>query len=157
PRHSLLVSMRAKFITAGGRRSCRNGRRADRPGEMEITNMRNVGAGKTGFVRRLLLCGSAAAAFCVPGIASAQDTPAETAAEDDSGSGNLILVTATKREKTLQDTPVAVSVTTSETIERAQIRDLRDLQTVVPSLSVGQRQSSANTNFFIRGFGNGAN
>jgi len=119
--------------------------------------MRNVGAGKTGFVRRLLLCGSAAAAFCVPGIASAQDTPAETAAEDDSGSGNLILVTATKREKTLQDTPVAVSVTTSETIERAQIRDLRDLQTVVPSLSVGQRQSSANTNFFIRGFGNGAN
>ena len=34
---------------------------------------------------------------------------------------------------------------------------MRDLQTVVPSLSVGQRQSSANTNFFIRGFGNGAN
>src|SRR5678815_2361713 len=68
-----------------------------------------------------------------------------------------ILVTATKREKTLQDTPVAVSVTTAETPERGQIRDLRDLQTVVPSLSVGQRQSSANTNFFIRGFGNGAN
>jgi hypothetical protein len=48
-------------------------------------------------------------------------------------------------------------VTTAETIERAQIRDLRDMQTVVPSLSVGQRQIAANTNFFIRGFGNGAN
>src|SRR5690606_33908354 len=70
---------------------------------------------------------------------------------------NAIIVTATKRETTLQDAPVAVSVTTAETIERGQIRDLRDLQTVVPSLSVGQRQSTANTNFFIRGFGNGAN
>ena len=130
---------------------------AHRAWEMETTNMRNVGAGKAGFVRGLLLYGSAATALCTPRIATAQDTPAETAAEDESGSGNLILVTATKREKTLQDTPVAVSVTTSETLERAQIRDLRDLQTVVPSLSVGQRQSSANTNFFIRGFGNGAN
>ena len=53
--------------------------------------------------------------------------------------------------------PVAVSVTTAETIERAQIRDIRDLSTVVPSLRVNQLQSSANTNFYIRGFGNGAN
>ena len=32
-----------------------------------------------------------------------------------------------------------------------------DLQTAVPSLRVSQLQSSANTNFIIRGFGNGAN
>lgn len=73
------------------------------------------------------------------------------------GEGNEIVVTATKRERTLQDVPVAVTVTTSETIERAQIRDIKDLSSVVPSLRVGQLQSSANTNFFIRGFGNGAN
>ena len=126
--------------------------------------MRTLGAGKAGIVRGFLLCGSAAAALCVPRVALAQDEPAPAAADDDSYSaeedastGNAILVTATKRERTLQDTPVAVSVTTAETIQRAQIRDLRDLQTVVPSLSVGQRQSAANTNFFIRGFGNGAN
>jgi outer membrane receptor protein involved in Fe transport len=82
---------------------------------------------------------------------------AAAAAEQEDATGNLILVTATKREQTLQDTPVAVSVTTAETIERGQIRDLRDLQTVVPSLSVGQRQAVGSTNFFIRGFGNGAN
>src|SRR5690606_31990254 len=70
---------------------------------------------------------------------------------------NEIVVTATKRQQTLQDIPVAVSVTTAETIERAQIRDLKDLSSVVPSLRVGERQTSANTNFFIRGFGNGAN
>jgi outer membrane receptor protein involved in Fe transport len=128
--------------------------------------MRTLGTGKTGIVRGFLLSGSAAAALCLPGIAMAQDQPAPDAAnadddvysaEEDASTGNAILVTATKRERTLQDTPVAVSVTTAETIERAQIRDLRDLQTVVPSLSVGQRQSAANTNFFIRGFGNGAN
>lgn len=68
-----------------------------------------------------------------------------------------IVVTATKRERTLQEVPVAVSVTDAETIEKAQILDVFDLQSVVPSLRVTQLQSSANTNFLIRGFGNGAN
>ena len=70
---------------------------------------------------------------------------------------NVIIVTATKREQTLEEVPVAVSVTSAAAIERAQVRDLKDLQTLVPSLRVSQLQSSANTNFIIRGFGNGAN
>ncbi len=82
-----------------------------------------------------------------------QTTPDASTSTDDSD----IIVTATKREKTLLDTPVAVSVTSGSTIEQAQIRDLKDLQSVVPSLRVNQLQSSANTNFIIRGFGNGAN
>lgn len=68
-----------------------------------------------------------------------------------------IVVTATKREQTLQEVPVAVSVTDSDTIQKAQILDILDLQSVVPSLRVTQLQSSGNTNFVIRGFGNGAN
>lgn len=68
-----------------------------------------------------------------------------------------ITVTATKREQTLQEVPVAVSVVTADTLERAQVVDIFDLQTIVPSLRITQLQSSANTNFVIRGFGNGAN
>ncbi len=68
-----------------------------------------------------------------------------------------IIVTATKRQTTLQETPVAVTVTDSVTIENARILDLNDLQSVVPSLRVNQLQTSTNTNFIIRGFGNGAN
>ncbi len=68
-----------------------------------------------------------------------------------------VVVTAQKREQTLQDVPVAVSVVTSSTIDKAQINDILDLQTVVPSLRVTQLQTSGNTNFLIRGFGNGAN
>ncbi|MFL2500167.1 MAG: TonB-dependent receptor [Porticoccaceae bacterium] len=68
-----------------------------------------------------------------------------------------ITVTATKRAQSLQDVPLTVSVTSQETIQKSSIVDLIDLQTAVPSLRVNQLQSSAQTNFAIRGFGNGAN
>lgn len=88
-------------------------------------------------------------------VAYAQDEAPQ--AEEEVVDEDVIIVTATKREQTLQEIPISVSVTSGETIERAQVRDLNDLQTLVPSLKVGQLQSSANTNFIIRGFGNGAN
>lgn len=88
-----------------------------------------------------------AAALTIPSISYAQqDGPIEE-----------IVVTSTKRAKTLQEVPIAVSVTTAETIEKAQIQDLSDLQSIVPSLRIDQLQNSTNTNFRIRGFGNGAN
>ena len=68
-----------------------------------------------------------------------------------------IIVTANKREQTLQDIPVSVTVTTGDTISKAAIQDIIDLQSVVPTLRVSQLQSSTNTSFAIRGFGNGSN
>lgn len=118
--------------------------------------------GRPATVRMSLLAG--AAALALPGTAFAQDQdvaapdademPLETEEQD---VGNVIVVTATKREQTLQETPISVSVTSGETLEQAQIRDVLDLQTVTPSLRVSQLQSSSNTTFIIRGFGNGAN
>lgn len=109
-------------------------------------------------VRTLLMGGAALVALSAPAYAQEEEAKAAPPAQaNEATDGNEIIVTATKREQTLQDVPVAVTVTTAETIERAQIRDIRDLSTVVPSLRVNQLQSSANTNFYIRGFGNGAN
>ena len=68
-----------------------------------------------------------------------------------------VVVTATKREQTLLEVPLAVSVVDSQTMEQAQINDIVDLQGMVPSLRVTQLQTTGNTNFVIRGFGNGAN
>lgn len=68
-----------------------------------------------------------------------------------------VVVTATKRAESLQDIPLSVSVIEAQTIERAEIRDLIDLQSVVPSLRVPQFQNSTQADFVIRGFGNGAN
>ena len=83
------------------------------------------------------------AAMSVPALA--QDTMEE------------VVVTATKRAESIQDVPLSVSVVTGEVIERAEVRDLLDLQSVVPSLRVPQFQNSIQTNFVIRGSGNGAN
>ncbi len=68
-----------------------------------------------------------------------------------------IYVTAQKRQQTLQEVPVAVSVVDGDTIDEAQMRDVFDLQSSVPSLRVWSLQSAGNTTFAIRGFGNGAN
>lgn len=70
---------------------------------------------------------------------------------------DTIVVTATKREQTLQEVPIAVSVIQEETLENAQIVDAIDLQSVVPSLRVSQLERTSNTTFIIRGFGSGAN
>ena len=89
----------------------------------------------------------AVAAAVLAGTATAQDV---TALEE-------IVVTATKREQTLQDVPVAVTVTPVETIQKASIQDITDLASIVTSLRVTTLQTSTQTNFVIRGFGNGAN
>ena len=68
-----------------------------------------------------------------------------------------VVVTATKREQTLQEIPVAVSVVSGTDIQESQVLDVKDLQFLVPSLKITQLQTSGNTNFIIRGFGNGAN
>lgn len=113
--------------------------------------MRSTITGSAGAYRFILLAGAASLALGAPAVAHAQD---EDGAPETS---NVIIVTASKREQTLQEVPIAVSVTSGETIERAQIRDVLDLQTVVPSLRVSQLQTSSATTFIIRGFGNGDN
>ena len=116
-------------------------------------------SGLAGFSRTALFAG--VAALALPAVAHAQsETDAQATEEDladELAASNTIVVTATKREQTLQETPVSVSVTSGDTLEQAQIRDVLDLQTVAPSLRVSQLQNSSSSTFIIRGFGNGDN
>lgn len=100
-------------------------------------------------MRNVHLLGASALALAIASPAFAQQQPTDNTAIDE------IVVTATKREQTLQDVPISVAVTGQQTIERAQVRDLIDLQSVVPSLKVSQFNATGQTNFVIRGFGNG--
>ena len=104
-------------------------------------------------MRKIHLIGTSLLAVSMAHPAYAQVAPqaAETAVPE----ADEIIVTATKREQTLQDVPISVSVTGADTVEKAQIRDLIDLQSVVPSLKVSQLNAVGQTNFIIRGFGNG--
>ncbi|MDR6626249.1 TonB-dependent receptor [Caulobacter segnis] len=101
-------------------------------------------------MRNVQMLGVSALALAIAAPAFAQQSkPADPTAVEE------IVVTATKREQTLQDVPISVAVTGQQTIERAQVRDLIDLQSVVPSLKVSQFNATGQTNFIIRGFGNG--
>ena len=91
------------------------------------------------------------------GIVAAALVSPVVAQDETTGFLEEIVVTASKRQTTLQDTPIAVSVVAAADLKEAQIQDIKDLQFLVPSLRVTQLQSSGNTNFLIRGFGNGAN
>jgi iron complex outermembrane receptor protein len=67
------------------------------------------------------------------------------------------MVTASKCLKGLQETPIAITVVSGDTIDQTKVLDISDLQTLVSTLRVALLQRSTNTNFFIRGFGNSAN
>ena len=64
-----------------------------------------------------------------------------------------IIVTAQKREQSLQDVPIVVSVVSGQQLADAGVRDVKDLQTVVPGLNVTSSTSEAQTSIRIRGVG----
>jgi outer membrane receptor protein involved in Fe transport len=66
---------------------------------------------------------------------------------------DVITVTAQKREQTLQETPVSVSVVSDIAIQQSQVRDAADLQILAPTLTVSEFAASTNTQFTLRGVG----
>ena len=62
-----------------------------------------------------------------------------------------VVVTARKREESLQETPVAITALGEDALREANIRDLGDLTTVVPGLST--RNGDKFAAFSIRGVG----
>ena len=62
-----------------------------------------------------------------------------------------VVVTAQKREQNLQDVPVAVSAFSGEVLRDSGVRDMFELATIAPSLTVDSAQTSTTTTFGIRG------
>lgn len=83
-------------------------------------------------------------------MALAQDSGA---AEDEPGTLDQIIVTAQKREEALQDVPVVVTALSETMLEDNGVRDIKDLATIVPGLTVTSTQSEAQTTARIRGIG----
>ncbi len=69
-----------------------------------------------------------------------------------------IVVTATKRERSLQDVPVSVSAFSAEALQLSGVTNIESLQTTVPGFSVQTSQSSgSNTSLRLRGVGTTGN
>ncbi len=66
---------------------------------------------------------------------------------------DAIVVTAQKREEALQDVPITVTVLSEEALQDSGVRDIKDLQVLVPGLTVTSTQSEAITTARIRGIG----
>jgi len=93
-------------------------------------------------------------------VAVALSSTVTLAAENDDAANkddDIIVVTASKREQGLQQSPIAITVVSEESIEQTKILDIQDLQSIVPTLRVTPLQRSVNTSFSLRGFGNGSN
>jgi iron complex outermembrane receptor protein len=69
-----------------------------------------------------------------------------------------IVVTATRREESLQDVPIAVTAISGAQLERAGVADLRDLKTVSASFNMSASQTeSQGSNLRLRGVGTTGN
>lgn len=64
-----------------------------------------------------------------------------------------VIVTARKREESLQETPVAVSALSSAKLEEAGLNDLTDLDRVVPNLTANVGSGGGSVQLYIRGVG----
>jgi iron complex outermembrane receptor protein len=81
---------------------------------------------------------------------------ADNADENNSLGLEEVIVTAQRKEETLQDAAIPISVATSDELSRAGVDTSAALNNVAPSLFV-VRGSGANSSYFIRGVGNFTN
>ena len=78
-------------------------------------------------VRTTLLAGLSTLALAITTNAAAQETPTETY-------GNDIIVTATKRDTSIQDIPFSINAQTAEDIQKSGAVTLEDLSRNVAGL-----------------------
>jgi len=103
--------------------------------------------------RFLLSCaGLAFTASLAPGAAIAQDvSPEQEASEDD---GNVIFVTARRREERALDVPIAVTALSAEQLERSGTLEIVEVAQEVPNLTLEvSRGTNTTLTAFIRGVG----
>ncbi|WP_394728921.1 TonB-dependent receptor [Altererythrobacter sp. GH1-8] len=86
-----------------------------------------------------------------PALAQEADAPEEA---NSATQGNTIIVTARKREESLQDTPLSIQAFSEEEIARSDIADLADLAAFAPGVSLFENTDRGYGQVFIRGMQN---
>ncbi|MFA7555799.1 MAG: TonB-dependent receptor [Spongiibacteraceae bacterium] len=99
--------------------------------------------------KRLLLTPLAVA------IGSTLFVPQLTYAQDNTARGGLeeVVITARKREETLQDAPVAVSAISQERIEKFDVTSLERIAALSPQFFVGRSSNGSGAQMTLRGIG----
>jgi iron complex outermembrane recepter protein len=104
-------------------------------------------------VRRLMLL-TTSSFFVIALPAVAQVSPAvPSAAVEDTGGLEEIVVTARKREENLQNVPVSVTALSAESLANNRITEFADLTRAASSLTITQATSAPNNSIILRGVG----
>ena len=92
----------------------------------------------------------------VPAFAQEQAQVQDATATDRDASPktlDMITVTAQKREEALQDVPISMTVVPEQVLEDAGVRDIKDVQLLVPALNVTSTSNEGQTTARLRGVG----
>ncbi|MFK8049863.1 MAG: TonB-dependent receptor [Halioglobus sp.] len=97
--------------------------------------------------RILSCCGVGLVAPIITSTAAGQSTQDNSMLEE-------VIVTAQKREQSLQDTPISIASFNNADVEKLGITNLHDIASAVPNLDIRQTtNSSAGARVYIRGIG----
>jgi iron complex outermembrane receptor protein len=88
-------------------------------------------------LERALLCATALTGLSIPHYALAQDTAPQPAADENAAAeepSSVITVTARRRDESIVDVPLAITVVSSEKLNRLNIKSTTELANFVPGL-----------------------
>lgn len=107
--------------------------------------MRNVG--------KLALAGVSFVALALPAQAQEQEAVPAAAPEATEGAADTggIVVQARRRVETLQDVPAVVNAVTADDIQDLNLRELQDITTIVPGLTMAENPNGIGSTTTIRG------
>src|SRR5687768_16725056 len=86
--------------------------------------------------------------------AQAQEAAAPAATDEEEATTLATMtVTAQKREEQMQDVPIAITALPEQLLQDTGVRDIKDLQVLVPGFTVTSTQNEAITTARLRGIG----
>jgi iron complex outermembrane receptor protein len=96
----------------------------------------------------------AIAGILVSGTQFLSAAPAAAADEPEATGIEQVVVTARRREESLQEVPVAITALTADQLQTQYVRTLEDMTAFAPNIKVNAgRATSSTINAYIRGFG----
>ena len=93
------------------------------------------------------------AGAALPATAQSQPSGRAGGGQEQPTTLSSVTVTAQKREEALQDVPIVINVLPEQLLQDTGVRDIKDMQVLVPGLTVTSTQSAAQTTARIRGIG----
>src|SRR5690554_2014740 len=101
-------------------------------------------------LRKALMCGASTAFILTAAPALAQGQ-APVSTTSDATTVDEIIVTATRCESTLLETPVAVTAVDQNSLIRSGVADFTDIAKLVPNLGIGMSPNEGGVQISIRG------